>query len=104
GMAGAPLLPEVTPDGKLILKQPLPAGQATLYGKVYWARDDDEQFKTAKQVRVFVNGFQQRPAELRPFKGVKVKNRPEREFVIDVNLNRPTDNHIEVVLPGLKQR
>jgi hypothetical protein len=103
-MEGAPLFPKVNANGQLTLDRPLPGGRATLFGKVYWARDDDEQFKTAKQVRVFVNGFQQRPATLERFKGVKVKNRPEREFVIDVLLNRPTDNHIEVVLPGLKQR
>src|SRR5262249_53936270 len=95
GMAGAPLEPKVTADGKLVLDRPLAAGRATLFGKVYWARDDDEQFKTARQVRVFVNGFQQQPAELRPFRGVKKKNRPEREFSIDIALNRPTDNHIE---------
>ena len=104
GMESAPLFPKLNADGHLILDQPLAGGRVTLFGKVYWAREDDEQFKIAKQVRVFVNGFQQKPAELRPFRGIKVRNRPEREFVIDLLLNRTTANHVEIVLPGLKQR
>jgi len=103
GMEANPLFPKLNANGQLTVGL-LPGGRVKLMGKVYWARDDDEQFKTAKQVRVFVNGFQQQPAELHPFRGVKKKNRPEREFDIDLFLNRPTDNHIEVVLPGLKQR
>src|SRR5262249_2031852 len=67
GMRNAPVFPKVNADGQLSLEGPLPNGQVMLFGKIYWAREDDEQFKSSKQVRVFVNGFQQQPAILQPF-------------------------------------
>ena len=104
GAEGTPLFPKVEANGRLRLDRPAAAARVFLHGMVYWSREDDEQFRTAKEVRIFVNGFQQQPADLQPFRGVRSRNRPERRFVVELTLNREKDNHIEIVLPGLKQR
>lgn len=93
-----PIPPKVLPDGKLVFPT-VPDGRVTLTGKVTWSKDNDEQLKKISLVRIFVNGFQQIPAELKPPTG----NSREREFRAELLLNRPENNQVEIELPDLKQ-
>ena len=76
----------------------LKAGRLVLHGSVKWNEYDDANLQGVKQVRMFVNGFQQLPVEMKPVPG---KPR-ERRFQVPVVLNS-NDNRIEVDLPDLKQ-
>jgi WD40 repeat protein len=95
---GAAIRPKVLAEGKLVFPD-APKGEMLLSGKVTWSKEDDEQLKKVGLVRIYVNGFQQIPAELRPVEG----NSRERKFTARLVLNRATDNDIEVELPDLKQ-
>ncbi|HKB37385.1 MAG TPA: hypothetical protein VKD72_13120, partial [Gemmataceae bacterium] len=85
--------------GELVVTEPVP-GRVKLRGRVVWARADDERLGKPATVRVFVNGFQQVPADLAPAeRGSRV-----RTFERDIILNRDKGNRIEVALadlPGL---
>jgi WD40 repeat protein len=94
GQPGEPIRPEVRPGGKLVLPE-LPAGEVRLQGRVLWDEDEDVPQKTGI-VRLFVNGFQQLPAVLKP----AAETKKERAFEADLLLNRPT-NHVQLVLPDL---
>lgn len=104
GQEDAPLVPRVADDGRLVLDRPSAGPRVLLYGKVYWSQPDDPQIKAVTGVNVYVNGFQQRTADLLPFRDPGAGKRPERRFVAEVTLNRATANRVEIVLPGLKQR
>lgn len=77
---------------------PLPVGRAVLHGSVRWNSFDDASLQKAKQVRLFVNGFQHLPVDLKEVKG---KSR-ERKFEVPVVLNF-ANNDVEIELPDLKQ-
>jgi WD40 repeat protein len=95
---GASIKPRALAEGKLVFGD-APKGQMLLNGRVTWSKEDDEQIKKIGVVRIYVNGFQQIPAELRPAEG----NSRERKFTARLVLNREKDNEIEVELPDLKQ-
>lgn len=92
------IAPEVLSNSKLQFA-PLPDGRVRLKGRVAWDRDTDEQLKKINQVRVYVNSFQQVPADLQPAVGTS----RERAFAADLLLNRADDNKVEIALPDLKQ-
>ena len=98
GVAGQPVAPQPLSDGKLYVPE-MPNGRVTLQGRVTWAKEDDEQLKKISLVRVFVNGFQQVPADLRPPSGYS----RERLFTSDLMLNQATGNFVEVSLPDIAQ-
>jgi hypothetical protein len=99
----SPLTPTLGSDGALFFDRPAGNGEARIFGRVFWNRDDDPTFKNASEVRVYVNGFQQRSGQLLPVT-VGGDKRPERRFVVSAVLSQAKDNRVEVVLPGLKQR
>jgi hypothetical protein len=74
-------------------------GRVRLRGHVVWDEEDDGRLKETKLVRVFVNGFQQLPAELEPAAG----SGRERAFRTDILLNQLAKNRVEIALPGLAQ-
>jgi WD40 repeat protein len=76
-----------------------PEPRLVLRGKVIWDDPADDQLKTLDRwVRVYVNGFQQRPAELQ----LPATGKTERTFATEILLKRETDNSIEFETPGLK--
>jgi WD40 repeat protein len=77
---------------------PLPVGRVVLHGNVRWNSFDDANLQKAKQVRMFVNGFQQLPVEMKTAAG----QARERKFEVPVVLNFAS-NDIEIDLPDLKQ-
>lgn len=77
----------------------MPDGRVRLGGHVIWDEEDDARLKQTKVVRVFVNGFQQLPAELEP----AVRGSRERSFHTDILLNQTANNRVEIALPGLEQ-
>ncbi|MCI0639290.1 MAG: hypothetical protein L0Y72_30065 [Gemmataceae bacterium] len=76
----------------------VPDGQVVLEGKVRWSPQDNAILKEARDVRVFVNGFQQVPAKLGP---ISPENPWERTFQARLILNLDV-NSIEVDVPSLK--
>lgn len=96
GAEGKSLFPKALSEGRYSFDEAA-QGRVRLYGKVVWGEAADERFKATHLAQVFVNGFQQAPATLRPAD----KGR-QREFVADVVLNRK-QNEIEVALPGIVQ-
>jgi hypothetical protein len=98
----------LTPDGKPIemdcgASGAVVAPQASsprvgLRGRIVWDDPNDPLLHGVDQwVRVYVNGFQQRPAELqRP-----AESKSERAFETEILLNRTEGNLIEFELPGL---
>jgi hypothetical protein len=74
-------------------------GRVRLRGHVIWDEQDDARLKETKVVRVFVNGFQQLPAQLEP----AAADSRERAFRTDILLNQTAKNRVEIVLPGLAQ-
>lgn len=74
-----------------------PAGKVELDGKVVWSGSDDRLTRNRFEVRVYVNGIQQKPAELAPVAEGSV----ERTFRASVLLTLEKDNRIEVGLVGL---
>jgi hypothetical protein len=89
----APLRPEPQEGGRIAFGR-LPSGRVRLLGHVVWDERDDERLRRTGIVRVFVNGFQQLPATLRPAVG----SQRERGFEADLLLNQPR-NQVEVALP-----
>jgi WD40 repeat protein len=86
-------------NGALVAPQ-APAPRLTVKGRVIWDDPNDPLLSRKNQlVRVFVNGFQQRPAELQP----PIDGKAERTFVTDILLNRSANNRIEFELPNLKR-
>lgn len=96
--AGATISPQVMPDGKIVFPT-APHGRMTLTGSVQWSKEDDEQLRRLSMVRVYVNGFQQIPAELQPASG----DERTRQFRADLLLGRASSNQVEIELPDLKQ-
>jgi WD40 repeat protein len=92
------ITPEVLPGGKLAFPA-VPAGRMRLQGRVLWDKAEDERLIKTRIVRVFVNGFQQLPALLKP----AVADSRERTFQTDLLLNQAEDNRIEIALPDLEQ-
>ena len=78
----------------------VPGPRLTARGRIVWNDPNDQSLKAADQsVRVYVNGFQQRPAELQqPATGGK----SERVFETEILLNRDVENRIEFEVPGLR--
>jgi WD40 repeat protein len=93
----APVGLKFTPDtdGKF---KPLPAGRVVVHGSVQWSSNKDAALQKVKQVRLFVNGFQQLPVDMKPVAG---KER-QRKFQVPIVLNF-ADNEVEIDLPDLKQ-
>jgi WD40 repeat protein len=92
----------VLPEGSSIAVKPgerdvtLPTSRATLRGRLYFDERDAERVDRAEQVRIYINGFQQRPADLH----AKAPNGTEgwvRTFQTDILLNG-VDNHVEMTL------
>jgi WD40 repeat protein len=98
-LVGKLIAPERHPDGRLSFP-PLAEARFTVEGRVLWDQESDEQLGKINQVRVFVNGCQQLPAELK--KPAAASSR-ERAFQANLVLNRADKNLIEVELPNLKQ-
>src|SRR5262249_19739246 len=98
-LPGKLIAPERQPDGRLSFP-PLAEARFMLEGRVVWDQDSDEQLGKINQVRVFVNGCQQLPAELK--KPAAASSR-ERSFQASLVLNRAERNLIEVEVPNLKQ-
>jgi WD40 repeat protein len=69
-------------------------------GRLTWDEEKDEQMKGVKRVRVFVNGFQQPPAELYVASDAAPR---ERRFEGRLVLNRQRSNLVEVDLPDNSQ-
>jgi WD40 repeat protein len=94
----APVPAKVAAGGRVTFAAP--AGAAlVLRGRVLWDEAQDEQLKQVKRVRVYVNGFQQPPADLdRPTSGGR-----ERRFTASLILNRAAGNLVEVELPDSSQ-
>jgi WD40 repeat protein len=90
-----PVMLRRLPEGAFVVPQaPQPLLDVT--GRVVWDDPKDPQLIDAGQsVRVYANGFQQRPAELQPAKD------GERQFRAEVLLNRAENNEIEFELPTL---
>ena len=78
------------PDGAFVV----------LRGRLSWDEEKDEQMKGIKRVRVYVNGFQQPPAELFVASGAAPR---ERRFEGRLVLNRQRGNLVEVDLPDNSQ-
>jgi WD40 repeat protein len=82
----------------MALRAPTP--RLRVKGRIIWDNPDDPLLsKDELMVRVYVNGFQQRPAELQAASTGKA----ERPFESDILLNRLEDNRIEFELPSLKR-
>jgi hypothetical protein len=83
-------------DGRLVFPK-VEAGSLDLEGRVMW--HSAEHMQGSPRVRIWVNGFQQIPAALRPLPGKPL----ERRFRAHILLNRGRDSLIEVAAPELKQ-
>jgi WD40 repeat protein len=81
-------------DGRVTFAA-VPPGEVDLVGRVVWHKPPEDSQGKQAATRVYVNGFQQLPAELEPVPG----NDRERQFRVPIILNRDKDNVIEVVLP-----
>jgi WD40 repeat protein len=91
------LTPTKDAQGKLIFPK-ASDGRVTLHGKIRWSSKDDAQLRKTHMVRVYVNGFQQLPAQLFPVE----KGKRERKF--EARLSLPwTENQVELLLPDLKK-
>jgi WD40 repeat protein len=98
GPEAAAFVPEVKANGVLDFAL-VPHGRVWLEGRVIWDQESDEELRAATQVHVFVNGFPQLPADLKPAAG----NRRERAFRSPIVLSRAQGNLIEIALPAYKQ-
>src|SRR5207248_8835169 len=85
------LVPELLPNGKLRFP-PLSAGRAQLEGHVTWDQETDDALRAANLVRVYVNNFQQVPAELKP----AAAGTRRRDFRVDILCNRNQDKQVEI--------
>src|SRR5262249_24876667 len=74
-------------------------GLVRLHGEVLWDEADDARLQKANRVRVYVNGFQQAPADLQPPAGQGWV----RPFQTDLLLTQAQGNRAEIALPGLAQ-
>src|SRR5262249_10680538 len=95
---GEPLLPDRQEGGRIVFP-PARQGRVELQGRVLWDEEDDDRLRKATLVRVYVNGFQQLPAELEPPAG----GGRERRFRTPLLFNQAEDNRVEIALPGLAQ-
>jgi WD40 repeat protein len=95
---GEAVHPELLADGQLFVPA-MPAGRVTIQGRVLADKMDPEKLKKISQVRIYVNGFQQVPALLKP---PASKDSRERSFERELLLNQ-VENRIEVELPDLKE-
>ncbi|HLJ95302.1 MAG TPA: hypothetical protein VKU02_19140 [Gemmataceae bacterium] len=98
GAGNAPV-PATAEPGGTIRFPAMSEGRVRLRGHVVWDEKDDARLKATKVVRVFVNGFQQLPAELEAAAG----GGRERAFRTDILLNQAAHNQVEIALPGLEQ-
>jgi hypothetical protein len=79
-----------------ILGAKAPEARLELRGKVVWDDPTEPMLWSPDQtIRIYVNGFKQRPAEFQLAAGS-----PERAFETTILLNRKTDNRIELELAG----
>ena len=86
-------------NGAVIAPQS-PTPRLRIQGRIIWDEPKDPLLARENLgVRVFVNGFQQRPATLE----AAGKDKPERAFETEILLNRLVDNYIEFELPSLKR-
>jgi hypothetical protein len=74
-------------------------GRLRLTGRVLWDEAADQRLQKAKMVRVYVNGFQQIPALLKPSED----NPRQRTFQTTLVLNRDHGNRVEIALPDLEK-
>lgn len=95
---GHPVHPEPLPDGELRVPQ-VDTGRVTIQGRVLADKMDAEKFKKISRVCVFVNGFQQVPALLKPPASPTSR---ERAFETELLLNQ-YDNLVEIELPDIKE-
>jgi WD40 repeat protein len=79
------------------LKDPAPEAQIVLHGRVVWPDRQDSRLIETKWLHVWVNGLQQFPAEL----DAATADGVERKFRAELWLHRPTQNSVELELPGL---
>ncbi|MGE3804383.1 MAG: hypothetical protein AB7K24_06900, partial [Gemmataceae bacterium] len=99
GQPNKSLEPRKLPDGRLVFEDKAGQARMVLRGRVLWSKENDEQIRKTSMVRVYVNGFQQLPAQLKPATG----DGRERRFEAELLLNRAQDNVVEIELPTLKQ-
>jgi WD40 repeat protein len=92
------VVPEKVIGGRLIFPKAMAAGRVRLKGQVVWDESTDERLKKAAFVRVYVNGFQQRPARLAP----PAPGGRRRAFEADLVLTREKDNQVWLALPDLQ--
>lgn len=86
-------------DGAIVAPH-APDPRLTVRGRIVWDDPNDPLLRGTDQwVRVYVNGFQQRPAELQP----PADGQTERHFETEVLLNRAADNRMEFELPSLRR-
>src|SRR5262249_27412267 len=74
-------------------------GRQWLEGRVLWDDKDDVRLQRMQFIRIYVNGFQQMPAELRP----AAAGKRERTFRADLVLNQAGANQVAMALPDLEQ-
>ena len=83
-----------------VLAPQAPTPRLRIQGRVVWDDPNDPLIsREGLRVRVFVNGFQQRPGILQ----AAGKDKPERAFETEILLNRLEDNYIEFELPNLRR-
>lgn len=99
GGASDKVEPERLPDGGLRVPE-LATGRVQLRGRVVWDEKADERIKKARLVRIYVNGFQQMPALLKP--PAKAGAR-ERAFETVLAMSQAAGNQVFVDIPGLEQ-
>jgi WD40 repeat protein len=91
-----PIPAEVQPGGRITFPE-LPHGRVRLEGHLLWDREDDERLQQTKIVRVYVNGFQQLPAELK----ASPKESRRMDFGVNLLLNQFTGNEVKIAVPEL---
>jgi hypothetical protein len=94
GQDGALIAAKYTSEGKPTFAA-ASTGRVDLVGRVIWGKATEENLRKFDATKVYVNSFQQMPAELEPVAG----NDRERRFRVPILLNQPKGNRVEVVLP-----
>ncbi len=87
-------------QGKRLVFSEAPGDKVIVRGSIVWPDETDPRLDQATEVRVWVNGFQQRPVKLERRADRKTRR---RTFEAEVVLNQAQRNRVEFELPGLAQ-
>ncbi|HEY8505359.1 MAG TPA: hypothetical protein VIL46_12310, partial [Gemmataceae bacterium] len=91
--------PEVGGDQRVIFPEVGP-GHVRLVGRLVWGDDREAGLGGRAYVKVWVNGLQQLPTDVRP---PASPGATERRFEVELVLNRAEDNLIELKVEGLPE-